>query len=126
MKSCSWFSGVSRPQIALLHSPEGVSPFLSLRGGGGEVVRGGVETRGPILTESPSCIDDRFHKPHPLEGGKKSIRCVESPLSPPFPSLPQIKISVIKLIKVMRANMPHGSRPDFIRRTVRELRKFYL
>ncbi len=35
-------------------------------------------------------------------------------------SLPQIKISVIKLIKVMHANMPYGSRPDFIRHTVVE------
>lgn len=29
-------------------------------------------------------------------------------------TLPQIRISVIKLIKVMHANMPLGSRPDFI------------
>lgn len=35
-------------------------------------------------------------------------------------SLPQIKISVIKLIKVTHANMPHGSRPDFVRHTVVE------
>lgn len=33
---------------------------------------------------------------------------------------PQIKISVIKLIKVMHANMPLGSRPDFRRHAVVE------
>lgn len=40
-------------------------------------------------------------------------------VSAPLP-LPQIKISVIKLIKVMHASMPHGSRPDFIRHTLLE------
>lgn len=74
---------------------------------------------GHILTEFPSCIDDRFHKPHPL--AKKEAPTVWSLGSLSLSlSLPQIKISVIKLIKVMHANMPHGSRPDFIRHTVVE------
>lgn len=51
---------------------------------------------------------------------KKPPPCGVSPLHSLSLALPQIKISVIKLIKVMHANMPLGSKPDFIQHTVVE------
>lgn len=58
---------------------------------------------------------------NPIRSKERSCHCVESQISPPLPlPLPQIKISVIKLIKVKHANMPDGSRPDFICHTVVE------
>lgn len=57
---------------------------------------------------------------HTHKKRKKPPLCGVSPLHSLSLALPQIKISVIKLIKVMHANMPLGSKPDFIQHTVVE------
>lgn len=104
MKICSWSAGISRRQMTLLHTPD-VRRLRPRAWGSGNV--------GHILTEFLSCISDCFHKHEskkpPLCGVPRSLLLSLA--------LPQIKISVIKLIKVMHANMPLGSRPDFIQHT---------
>lgn len=110
MKSCSWSAGGSRRQMTLLHTPNrGVSIHEP------EV----VETWATFWPGfSPASM---FTFTNPIRSTrKKPTPCGVSALSSSPLSLPQIKISVIKLIKVMHANMPHGSRPDFIRHTVVE------
>lgn len=104
MKICSWSAGISRRQMTLLHTPD-VRRLRSRAWGSGNV--------GHILTKFLSCISDCFHKHEskkpPLCGVPRSLLLSLA--------LPQIKISVIKLIKVMHANMPLGSRPDFVQHT---------
>lgn len=95
--------------MTLPQSPDRVSPSMSLR----EWRRGPHSDRVSVLhqwslSQTPSSL-------------KKEATSVWSLSSLLFClSLPQIKISVIKLIKVMHANMPHGSRPDFICHTAVE------
>lgn len=70
--------------------------LLSRRGGGGQ---------GGFLRPRARGSGDTGHLP-----------CQKKIAHPPI--LPQIKISVIKLLKVVHASMPLGSRPDFRRHTV--------
>ncbi len=112
MKICSWSTGISRHQMTLLQSADGVSLSASPR----EWRRGPHSDRVSVLHRW-----SLSHKPHPARKKEAAAAAVWS-LSSLFLSLSllQIKISVIKLIKVMHASMPLGSRPDFIRHTVVE------
>lgn len=106
MKIRSWSAGISRCQMTLLHTSDG-----------------SVSVCEPEVVETwatfwPSfCPASMIAFTNTITAKERSRHCVESLLSLP---LPQIKISVIKLIKVMHANMPLGSRPDFIHHTVVE------
>lgn len=106
MKICSWSAGISRCQMTLLHTSDGSISVCE------------PEVLETWATFWPSfCPASMIAFTNAVAAKERSRHCVESLLSLP---LSQIKISVIKLIKVMHANMPLGSRPDFIHHTVVE------